>query len=90
MEVMIDYHFEVVRCAVAFHLRIDPETIAPTDRLEGDLGLDPLDLVLVVLRLEELALVELPVADLEYVETVDDLVVIVRSWCPKPFPVVAA
>ena len=77
---MADIELEVVRFALALHLSADPGRIEPEHRLEADLGLDPLDLVLVVLRLEEIEDAEFPVADLETVITVADLVGVVRAW----------
>lgn len=77
---MAELELEVVRFALALHLSADPALIEPRHRLEADLGLDPLDLVLVVLRLEELEDAEFPVADLEGVVTVADLVGLVRAW----------
>jgi acyl carrier protein len=77
---MQDHSFEIVRFALALHLEIVPDAIVETDSLTDDLGLDPLDLVLVVLRLEELAEAEFPVADLEHAHVVGDLVSIVRAW----------
>lgn len=81
---MIDIHLEIVWFALALHLDLDPEWIQPGHRLEGDLGLDPLDLVLIALRLEEIENEEFPVADLETVTTVFDLVTIVRAWSKVP------
>lgn len=77
-------HVEIVRFALAFHLEIDIAEVHLAQRLEEDLGLDPLDLVLVVLRLEELGDIEFPVADLEGIRTVSDLVDVVRAWCADP------
>jgi acyl carrier protein len=77
---MADIQLEVVRFALALHLSVDPDRIEPDHRLEADLGLEPLDLVLVVLRLEEIEEAEFPVADLESVTTVADLVAVVRGW----------
>ena len=77
---MVDVQLEVVRSALALHLSVDPTAIELEHRLEADLGLDPLDLVLVVLRLEEIEGAEFPVADLETVTTVADLVSVVREW----------
>ena len=48
---MNDHSFEIVRFALALHLEIVPEAIVEGDSLSEDLGLDPLDLVLIVLRL---------------------------------------
>lgn len=72
---------EIVRFALALHLEAEPYEIEEHQRIEEDLGLDPLDLVLVVLRLEELGEVEFPVAELEGIRTVGDLVAVVRRWC---------
>ncbi len=77
---MADVQLEVVRFALALHLSTDPEEIEPEHRLEADLGLEPIDLVLVVLRLEEIEDAEFPVADLETVTTVADLAAVVRGW----------
>lgn len=75
---MSDVHFDLVRHALALHLEVPATSLALDDRLAEDLGLDPLDVVLVTLRLEELESVELPVAALESVDTVRDLVAFVR------------
>lgn len=75
-----DYELELVCFSLALHLNIDPAAIHPLMSLEGDLGLDPLDLVLVVLRLEELGDAEFPIADLEGIHTVNDLACLLRSW----------
>jgi acyl carrier protein len=77
---MTDVNFQAVQMTLGLHLRVDPGTIELEQDLELDLGLDPLDLVLVVLRLEELECAEFPIADLETVVTVGDLVALVRSW----------
>jgi len=77
---MVDVQLELVRFALALHLSIDPMEIELEQRLEADLGLDPLDLVLVALRLEEIEEAEFPVADLEAVTTVAELVGVVREW----------
>ncbi len=76
-----DHELEIVRFALALHLDIDPEMISDAQELDRDLGLDPLDLVLIVLRLEELNEIEFPVADLEGIATVGDLAEVVRAWC---------
>jgi acyl carrier protein len=71
---------EIVRIALALHLDAPPETLAEGQHLEADLGLDALDLILVVLRLDELADAEFPVAELEHAQTVADLVDLVLAW----------
>ena len=75
---------EIVCFALALHLEVDPAEIHEAQNLEADLGLDPLDLVLVVLRLEEIGEGEFPVGDLEDVYTVKDLADVVRSWNDGP------
>ena len=81
---MIDMHLEIVRSALALHLEVDSREIDVKDRLDADLGLDPLDLVLVALRLEEIEQGEFPVARLETATTVADLVAVVRAWSAMP------
>lgn len=68
-----------VRNAVAGHLGIAPETVAARAHLASELSLDPLDLVLIVLRLEESVGFEVPVEGLAYIETVGDFVALVES-----------
>jgi len=75
---------EIVCFALALHLEVDPSEIHERQHLEDDLGLDPLDLVLVVLRLEEIGEGEFPVGDLEAVFTVKDLADVVRTWSEGP------
>lgn len=75
---------EVVSFALALHLEVDPDEIHEDQDLEADLGLDPLDLVLVVLRLEEIGEGEFPVGDLEGIKTVKDLAAVVRRWNDGP------
>jgi acyl carrier protein len=77
---MIDLSHELVLQSVAEHLDIEPEALSLEQELARDLGLDALDLVLVVLRLEEIEEAEFPIAALDDVETVGDLVVLVRGW----------
>jgi len=76
-----DDELDIVRFALALHLRIDPEYIIEEQRLKEDLSLDPLDLVLVALRLEEVGTSEFPVDSLANVSTVADFVDAVRAWC---------
>lgn len=70
----------LARRALAAHLDVAVDEFTSTQTLEDDLGLDPLDLVLIALRLEEDVGVEFPVALLEDVKTVGDLDGLVRSW----------
>ena len=77
---MVDFSEDFVRIALALHVDRDPESIRPDMWLERDLGLDPLDLVLIVLRFEEVAAVELPVVELDTIRTVADLDELVRRW----------
>ncbi len=71
----------LVHSLVASQLRIDDVTIDDANRLE-ELGLDPLNLVLVVLRLEDLdgRGGSFPLIQLDLVETIGDLVALVDLW----------
>jgi acyl carrier protein len=71
----------LVHQLLASRLRIDKASIRDTDRFE-DLGLTPLDIVLVVLRLDQLDRGdgEFPLLALENATTVGDLVEVVELW----------
>jgi acyl carrier protein len=71
---------QFVRAALAVYLDLDPTDIGTDDELEKDLGLEPLDLVLIVFRLEEFADAEFSISDLEGVVTVGDFEAVVREW----------
>jgi acyl carrier protein len=66
---------------LASHLQIDAEWIVNADRFV-ELGLGPLDLVLVVLRIEDLCGGEggFPLAELAHATTVGDFVALVDRW----------
>ena len=71
----------IVHTLLASHLKVEEASIEDPVR-HDDLGLDPLDLVLVVVRLEDLdrGAGDFPVAALEHAETVGDLVTLVELW----------
>jgi acyl carrier protein len=66
---------------LASRLRMDQTSIHDALNLD-ELGVDPLDLVLIVLRLEDAHrdAGEFPIAPLEHVTTVADLVTVVDRW----------
>ncbi|MBX3192409.1 MAG: acyl carrier protein [Labilithrix sp.] len=70
----------IVQNALACHLRTPEASFDAALELERDLGLDPLDLVLIALGLEEAVGVEFPVALLEGVRTVGDVARLVSTW----------
>jgi acyl carrier protein len=63
---------DLVRHAVSAHQGIPLERISPSERFR-DLGLTGLDLVLVILRIEDVQAIAFPMERLETVETVEDL-----------------
>jgi len=66
---------ELVRSVLARrHPARDAGAIRPWHRLERDLGMTPLELVLIALKVEEIEGVELPVEDLSTLRTVEELV----------------
>ena len=75
---MSDHLDDVVRRVVARHLRVEPSTIDPFHDLERDLHLQPLDLVLIVLAIEDAEQVELPIAHLDTITTVAGLTTVLR------------
>ena len=62
-----------VRAAIARHLHIDATTIDATNELEAHLGMDPLDIALVLMRVESLCDVDIPTHRAERVVTVGDI-----------------
>lgn len=75
----------LVRHAIARHLGVREECIEPSQRLREDLGLHPLDLVLVALCLEEVAHARFPVEGLGTVYTVEELTGFLWSCrCARP------
>jgi len=75
---MSDHLDDVVRRAVARHLGVEPSVIDRFHHLERDLHLQPLDIVLIVLAIEDAEHVEMPIAHLESIETVTGLTTLLR------------
>jgi hypothetical protein len=75
----------LVHHLLATHLDVDECSVNDADHL-GELGLHPLDLVLLVLRLEDLAGGErdFPLCALDRARTVGDLVLLVDLWMQRP------
>jgi acyl carrier protein len=71
----------LVHTLLASHLQVHADLVDDDDGLE-DLGLDALDLVLVVLRLEDLCggAGDFPLAELANARTVEDVVALVDLW----------
>jgi acyl carrier protein len=69
-----------VRVALGLYLDLKPAEIDTDADLQKDLGLEPLDLVLIAFRLEEFADAEFSISDLEGVVTVGDFEAVVREW----------
>jgi len=65
---------EKVRSALARELKRDPTTIAPEQALREDLGLNSLDAIELMFKVEEEFDLEIPDADLQRLRTVGDLV----------------
>jgi acyl carrier protein len=70
---------ELVRAVIARHMQVDPTTLTRSSHLQRDLELDPLDLVLIALRIEDIKGRDFPIAQLEWAHTVADLTRIVKS-----------
>jgi acyl carrier protein len=63
-----------VRSALARELKRDPATIAPEHALREDLGLNSLDAIELMFKVEEEFDLEIPDADLQHLRTVGDLI----------------
>lgn len=64
---------EKVRSALARELKRDPATITPEQALREDLGLNSLDAIELMFKVEEEFDLEIPDADLQRLRTVGDL-----------------
>ncbi len=64
----------LVRALLARHPTRDTSTIRPWHHLEHDLGMTPLELVQIVVKVEEIEGVELPVEDLFMLSTLGELI----------------
>lgn len=76
---------DLVKRVLLHHLDLAPGALRLGHDLRRDLGLDDLDLVCVALDLEDIerrtgAATEFPVARLEDVRTVADLIALSRDW----------
>ncbi|MEZ4261044.1 MAG: acyl carrier protein [Polyangiaceae bacterium] len=66
--------FEIVRAAVARYLGVSPVSLSPDDDLRSGLGLDHVDLTLIVLGFEgTITWSELPLASLDDTRTLSEL-----------------
>ena len=74
----------IVYKLLAAHLAVDEASIADAETLD-ELGLDPLDLVLVVLRLEDWGGGEgdFPLTALAHARTVNDFAELVELWLQR-------
>ena len=69
-----------VRKTIAHHVGLDPAQVEPALSLTNDLGLDPLDLVLIALRLEDIEQIDFPIEQLGTVHTVGELTRLFQAW----------
>jgi acyl carrier protein len=89
---------ERVRNALARELRRDPDSITPPQALREDLGLNSLDAIELMFKVEEEFDIEIPDADLQRLRTVADLTAYLEERLsgaespsvPAPAPAVAA
>lgn len=79
----LDVPAELVRTALSVHTTRAPSEIEDGATLVSDLGLDPADVVLVLLCLEEIGDLRFPEAELDALRTVGDLVELVRRWAQE-------
>ncbi len=78
----MSYCSDMVRYGLATHLGLDLKDLHDDQRLREDLGLQPIDLVWVAMRVEALAVGvgEFPVGPLIRVSTVGDLIGAFDAW----------
>ena len=68
-----------VCAAIARHLNVEPDAIGQSQDVARDLEIDPLDLILITLALEEREQVDIPVEALRSVSLVADLTATLRA-----------
>lgn len=66
--------FQIVKGLLAHHLQIEPSSIRTWQRLDEDLDLTPLELVLIALEVEEIEGAAIPLDALDRVGTVAEFV----------------
>jgi acyl carrier protein len=76
---MNDSLTDIVRAAVARHLDVEPAAVRAWHRFERDLGLSPVDVILIGLDLEEIEDIELPIDRFYDLRTVAELTALVRA-----------
>ena len=69
----------IVKSAVARHLGLPPETVRTDHDLRDELGLDALDLVLILTRVEQEMSVDVSLPVLDHVRTVAELASVVED-----------
>jgi hypothetical protein len=79
----MDYWYRLVRIALRGRIRRNRQRIGNVQHLQRDLGLFPLDLIVVALELEEGIEAPFPVGLLECVDTVGDLVRLAWAWAEQ-------
>jgi len=80
---MKDRFLNIVETAIVRHLGQQQLTIQETQRLDQDLGLDPLDIIMIVIRLEDQIGIEFPIGSLDRIRTVAELADAIRAWQPE-------
>jgi acyl carrier protein len=76
---MKDQTYLTVCNTLAAYFEVEPVHVKPDQRLLDDWGLDPVELNLIALKIEAAEDVEIRSSDLENVETVGQLIALVRA-----------
>jgi acyl carrier protein len=76
---MKDHTYLSVVSTLATYFEVHPAHVRPDQRLRRDWGVDPAELNVIAMRLEQQEDVEIRARDLESVETVGQLIALVRA-----------
>src|SRR4051794_11872842 len=76
---MKDHTYLSVCNTLAAYFEVSPSDVKPDQRLRSDWGVDPVELNVIALRIEEQEDVEIRARDLASVETVGQLIALVRA-----------
>jgi len=70
---MSESTFEIVKAALIYQLRLDPDEVKPESLIADDLGADSLDAVELIIALEEQLNITIDEGDAEKLRTVADV-----------------
>lgn len=81
--------FQTLKDTLVEQFELDPDTITPDARLSDDLGLDSIDAVDMILKVQELTGCKVAPEDFKQVRTVGDVEQVIRRLVDEQSPAAA-